>query len=362
MASLRHNEISVPAATGFWSYKPVPVQVAEAMSMASTTSHSMEVDTPKDKNYLSNHGRFNEPVMVAASLPMKLFEAQLSQSKEIASTQFQYDNWQYRIAQPFPDATNSNEYKPPHQFYTSNSSTQSYSYSNKAGQRPIGCNRSIIANKTPQEIYAPDDSYGINEINQSGGQDFKLQRPSSFQKPIQPEHLTRFYPIYASIPFYGSETAKDVSHIMVPCPFVPATRIPLFHTHPEYPHYSTERELENADPDHVEALRALDLEERIADINEYSSPNPSTHHGQPKDDSTVSYENLNEINSKATGSSLSYRDSTNNYYGGANLDDTSTMYGNSVAQSKPCNGISILEEDEISHVSYSQQFLGSVSI
>ena len=86
MSSRRHNVMSTPAETGVWSYKPV--QLADEMSIASTTSYSMEVCAPIDKSYLSNYVQRNEPVIVAAPLPMKLLKSHLSPS-EIKSKQSQ---------------------------------------------------------------------------------------------------------------------------------------------------------------------------------------------------------------------------------------------------------------------------------
>ena len=178
MTSVGQDKRFTPDATGFWSYKAPEIAISK--STVDTMAQSLEAVLPKTNICLTDHGKLIGPEVVATSSSINPSRSHLSSPNEMATKHTQYDNLHYRIAQPFPDASNITGYKPPHQFYISNTSTYSHPYSNgKINKNLMSSGRSPISDKESQEFSALDGLDRNTEIYHNEEPDYKLQRPSS---------------------------------------------------------------------------------------------------------------------------------------------------------------------------------------
>ena len=295
--SLPQSEFLTPAASGFWSNKPMMAPATFAMEMIGPQTHAANETLPK-------------------------------QSK--------YDNWHYRVAKPFPDVKDSAQYQPAHQFYTCSASTKSYSYQND----------------TDIKNAPTDDSIGMDQCNYPPRNDFKLQRPSSFHTAMQTEFFPGPYPIYASIPFYETET-RTLNHVLVPCPVLPNMKTQYMDNPPKYSTDAKKTDLKSSNTYYVRDTNVTHFKDMAVDVNDYTYPSPVQNQGKPMENSNISYENFNEINAKLNEKFIVPKKSAIDDLCDKNLYEISASYGNIVNLEKTRSGESTLDENNRLHVSYS---------
>ena len=116
-----------------------------------------------------------------------------------------------RVAPPFPDSKNADQYKPPHQFYTTN--CQSFS-------NVFTRDKNIISQGLPRNI-DKRDAVEKNLDYSSKENGCRLQRPSSFQDTLHHTNGNPYFHFYASVPFLEGNF-EATRPIINPCSAIPS--------------------------------------------------------------------------------------------------------------------------------------------
>ena len=343
MRSSNHGEFCTPAAGAFWPCGPM--QIPGSLSLATATNQSIEVNSLKDIRCDSKYGNTKGSVIATTPFNIQSPGSQSPPYNEISNKPYQHDNLDYRVAPPFPNPINSNQYKPPHQFYVSNSSIPQYANpKNEIGNNSrYSYSKNATASGSYSETPGLDDSFRKHKGMSSTMKDFKFQRPSSFHNHMPPECFPNFFPVYATIPFHVSETGT-INHFIVPYPCVPTSPNNLFESVPSYSTESNKNGMNNESSTLEENLNVHDMKDSMVDESEHPSSISFEHHPITEDDSNINYENLSDIKSTRNEENK-YNQLTTNYKNIKNVDANSPSYGNFAAPNDACNVLSIQEEE-----------------
>ena len=344
MRSSSHGEICTPAAGTYWPCGPM--QVPGSLALATATNPSIEGNSLKDISYDSKYGNTKGSAMATTPFKIQSPGSQSPPSNEISYKPYQNDNWDYRVAPPFPNPNNSNQYKPPHQFYMSNSTIPQYA--NPMNERGNNSQYPYSKNVFDSESYSEtlgkvDDSFSKNKGMSSTMQDFKFQRPSSFHNHMPPECFPNLFPVYATIPFHVSETGT-INHFIVPYSCVPTAPNNLFESAPSYSTESNKKSMSNESTTFEENFNVHAMKDSMVDESEHPSSTSLEHHPITEDDSNIKYENLRDIKS-TKNEEIYYKHVTTNYKNIKNLDSINPSYGNFDTPNAACNVLSKQEEE-----------------
>ena len=212
MKSLNRQVLYTPAASGVWSN----THIDNVHSIPSETgNHYFDTNEIIDQ---SEYGQCDNSArrMLEASL---LYANEQSSGLDLnydTSQNFHFDNYPDRVALPFPNSENADQYKPPHQFYAARCISQSYAFQK---------DRPIISEAVPENFESEVSTERQSDYS-AYNEDFKLQRPSSFHNSLQSPNNTPYFQLYASVPYLEGNPA-EARHIIVPCSFLQPNVFPF---------------------------------------------------------------------------------------------------------------------------------------
>ena len=212
MKSLNRQVLYTPAASGVWSNTHIDNAPSSPYETGSHYFDTNEILDQSEDSHCDNTARR----MIETSL---LYANRQSSKLDLnydTSQNFQFDNYPDRVALPFPNSENADQYKPPHQFYAAKCISQSYAFQK---------DRSIISEAVPENFESQVSS--VRQLDYSAcNEDFKLQRPSSFHTSLQSPNSTPYFQLYASVPYLEGNPG-EARHIIVPCSFLQPNVLPF---------------------------------------------------------------------------------------------------------------------------------------
>ena len=212
MKSFNRQVLYTPAASGVWSNTHIDKVHSIPYETGNHFFDTNEIIDQSEDGYCDDAGRR----MLETSL---LYANRQSSELDLnydTSQNFHFDNYPDRVALPFPNSENADQYKPPHQFYAAKCISQSYAFQN---------NRSIRSEAVPENFES--ESLNERQLDYSAcNEDFQLQRPSSFHTSLQAPNSTPYFQLYASVPYLEGNPG-EARHIIVPCSFVQPNVLPF---------------------------------------------------------------------------------------------------------------------------------------
>ena len=333
MKSINRGEFYTPPASGFWSYKPIDAAYCNPNSMNNHPLNSINDTSPYvhvDRSLPEESSLYLNPVKSTSN---PYYAA-------TASKKSHYDDFPSRIAKPFPNPMNANQYKPPHQFYTSNCLSHSYSFA---------FNQSALSEKCAENI-DQDDFNGKQNVYPTTNNDFKLQRPSTFQNTLQPKNSLPYFQMYASVPFYENESGQ-AKHVMVPCSFIQPSEYSFYDCASKHPN-EVINDIEKSNDSPIEGQHTLYLDRSTISTNFERDQNSMVNDQPSIDKYNTTYENFNGIEYTDgdeflnNRSSIAYANAKNNQYNDSSICDT-PCYGNYPYQQDISNELLIQEEERL---------------
>ena len=213
MKSLSRSELYTPAASGYYSNDHSEHLHASPQNTNhhSSLTHNLPNQSCTD-NSINMERKMSENLFLHRTPTIN----ELNSSFDFTSKNLYYGNYSDRIAPPFPTSIEADQYKPPHQYYTSNCLSQSYVFSI---DKQISDNS---PNDLDQYIFSTE-----NVDNAPQNIDLKLQRPSTVQAITHQRNCMPHLQLYASVPFPANQKGP-ARHVIVPCSFIQPQMNPLY--------------------------------------------------------------------------------------------------------------------------------------
>ena len=179
MKSFNRQVLYTPAASGVWSNTHIDKVHSIPYETGNHYFDTSEIIDQSEDGYCDDAGRR----MLETSL---LYANRQSSELDLnydTSQNFHFDNYPDRVALPFPNSENADQYKPPHQFYAAKCISQSYAFQN---------NRSIRSEAVPENFES--ESLTERQLDYSAcNEDFQLQTPSSYHTSMQAPNSTPYF-------------------------------------------------------------------------------------------------------------------------------------------------------------------------